>query len=332
MIKIIVDAMGGDNAPAAVVNGCIEALAKKDGFCILLVGDEEKVTKILKEREYNGKRIKIVHAPGVITNHDEPSKVVKQKKDSSMVVAFNLLKEKKGDVLISCGSTGALLACSILLLKRIKGINRPALGTLIPSKKGSVLLMDAGLNAECKPVNLLQFAIMGSCYIKHLTGNKYPKVGLLNIGAEKEKGNELVKEAYELIQSSEVTFIGNVEGNEIIAGNADVVVCDGFTGNVVLKAIEGVAGFFIGELKEIFLKSITTKLSALFVKDGIKKLKNKVDVDVMGGAPILGIDGLAIKSHGNSNAITIENVIIRAAVLAECDFLENMKREIDRKR
>ena len=332
MIKIIVDAMGGDNAPAAMVNGCIDAVSHKEDFSVILVGNEEKINKILKERQYTGKKIKVYNATEVVTNHDEPSKVVKHKKDSSMVVGFELLKAGHGEAFLSCGSTGALLACSILILKRIKGINRPALGTLIPTKTGNALLLDSGLNADCKPINLAQFGKMGSCYMKHLTGIKHPKVGLMNIGVEAEKGNELVKEAYELMKTTDITFLGNIEGNDVISGVADVIVCDGFTGNVLIKSIEGVAKFFIDELKEIFFKSLTTKLSALFVKDGIKKLKAKVDVDEMGGAPILGIDGLVIKSHGNSNAKAIENAVVKSYYLAQSKFVEDMKREFEKKK
>jgi len=332
MVKVIVDAMGGDNAPQAIVNGCVDALKRKEDFSIILVGNELKIKKILKERNCTDKRISICAADDVVTNHDEPSKVVKHKKNSSMVVAFELLKNGYGDAVLSCGSTGALLTCSVMLLKRIKGINRPALGTLIPTKTGNALLLDAGLNAECKPINFLQFGIMGSCYVKHLLNIRHPKVGLVNIGVEPEKGTDLIREAYEELKKADLTFIGNIEGTDIIGGVADVIVCDGFTGNVVLKVLEGTASFFIGELKNIFLKSISTKLSALFVKDGIKKLKSKVDVDVLGGAPILGIDGLVMKSHGNSNAKTIENSVIKACDMAKSNFVADLKRELEKRR
>ena len=334
MRKIIVDAMGGDNAPGAVVNGCVDAVKNEKDFIIHLVGNEKKINKILKECDYTGNRIKVHNADDVITNNDEPAKAVKHKKDSSMVVAFNLLKDIQGDALVSCGSTGALLACSVMILKRIKGINRPALGTVIPTKTGTngTLLLDVGLNAECKPINLVQFGILGKCYMKCLYDIKNPKVGLINIGVEPEKGNDLAKEAYDLLKTSGLMFMGNVEGNEITSGNADVLVCDGFTGNVVLKTIEGVAGFFIGELKEIFFKSLKSKISALLIKDGVKKLKSKVDTEEIGGAPILGVDGLVIKSHGNSTAKTVENVIIKSFNLAQNDFINNIKKELDQRR
>ena len=332
MVKIIVDAMGGDNAPQAIVEGCINAVEQEKDFNILLVGKESQINKILKDKKYTGTRIKVYNAEEVISNHDEPSKVVKQKKNSSMVVAFNLLKNGYGDLVISCGSTGAILTCSVMILKRLKGINRPALGTLIPTKIGNALLLDSGLNAECKPINYVQFAIMGTYYMRHLLGIKHPKVGLVNIGTEAEKGTETVKEAYELLRESEITFIGNVEGNDVIGGSADIVVCDGFTGNVMLKLLEGTASFFVGELKNIFFKNITTKLSALLVKEGIKSFKAKIDSDSLGGAPVLGIDGLVIKSHGNSNAKTIENVVIKGFNMAKSGFMNDLKKEFEKRR
>lgn len=330
MIKIIVDAMGGDNAPQAIVSGCVDAVNREDGFSILLTGDEGQIKTILQEKNYTGDRIEIHPTTEVVSNHDEPSKIVRKKKDSSMVVAFQLLKEGQGDAVLSCGSTGALLACSVMLLKRIKGIHRPALGMVLPTTTGGALLMDCGLNAECKPINYAQFGIMGSQYMKHLRGLRNPKVGLLNIGSEAEKGTDTVKEAYGLLQVSDITFVGNVEGNDVVNGVADVVVTDGFTGNVLLKTMEGVAGFFMGQLKDIFYKSFTTKLSALFVKDGIKELKSKVDVDALGGAPILGVDGLVIKSHGNSKARTIENAVIKCYEMAKSGLITELKNAFER--
>ena len=328
-MRIIVDAMGGDNAPLSTVNGCVDAVLEENGFDICLVGDEKKIKKILKDRDYTGNRISIVHTTEVVTNNDVPSKVFKQKKDSSMVVSFNLLKEGAGDALVSCGSTGALLACSIFILKRIKGVDRPVLGTMLPSKEKNVLLLDSGLNAECKPINYLQFGIMGSTYLKLLTNVRYPRVGLLNIGVEEEKGTDSLREAYSLLKESELNFIGNIEGNDIMESVADVAVCDGFVGNVVLKMLEGTAKFFMGELKNIFYKNIKTKLSALFVKDGIKTLKDRVDADKMGGAPILGIDGLVIKSHGNSTSKTIKCVVSKAVHMAKSGIIDSLKREFE---
>jgi glycerol-3-phosphate acyltransferase PlsX len=329
---IIVDAMGGDNAPGAIVNGSIDAVLQETGFDIVLCGDERKIKKIIKERNYDGKRIRIRHASEVVTNSDKPSKVVKNKKDSSMVVAFDMLKNKEGDMVISCGSTGALLTCGILILKRMKGIDRPAIATLIPSKKGNVLIIDAGLNAECKPINYLQFGILGSYFMNALFNMRYPKVGLVNIGSEEEKGTDDLREAYGMLKESELNFVGNVEGNDVMAGMADVVVCNGFVGNVMLKLLEGTASFFIGELKNIFYKSLTTKLSALFLKDGVKQFKDKLDPDINGGAPILGVDGLVLKSHGNSNAKTIKSVILKGYALGKTGFIDALRTEFDKKK
>lgn len=326
-MNIIVDAMGGDNAPEAVVNGCIDAVLEQSGFTITLVGNERKINKILKERNYKGGRIKIRHASEVVTNIDKPSKVIKQKKDSSMVVAFEMLRKNEGDLLLSCGSTGALLACSILILKRIKGVDRPAIGTLVPSKRGHVLIMDAGLNAECKPINYYQFGVLGSYYMQSLFKIRYPKVGLVNIGSEEGKGTDDLRAAYGMLKDSDLNFVGNIEGNDVMEGKADVAVCSGFVGNVMLKLLEGTASFFMGELKSIFLKNIKTKISAMFLKDGIKEFKNKLDPDINGGAPILGVDGLVIKSHGNSNAKTIKHAVLKGCHLAKTGIIEDLRRE-----
>ena len=333
MIKIIVDAMGGDCAPQSMVYGCIEAVKKQEGFQVLLTGDEPQIRAILNEQNYEGNRIEIYHTTELVTNDDEPSKIVKRKKDSSMVVAFRLLKEGKGDAVLSCGSTGALLACSIMVLNRIRGVLRPALGTLLPTASGSTLLLDCGLNAICKPTYYPQFAIMGSLYIKYLLGIEAPKVGLLNIGVETRKGPEYVQEAFQLLEQEEgLHFIGNMEGNEVIAGRADVVVTDGFSGNILLKGIEGTAAFFVKQLKDIFHKNPITNLSGLMVQGELQTLKQTVDVDVLGGAPILGVDGLVVKSHGNSKARTIEHAVLKCVALAKTNMVEELKKEFEKRR
>lgn len=333
MIKIIVDAMGGDNAPQSTVCGCVDAVTREEGFQILLTGDETQIKAILKEKNYTGDRIEIYPTTEIVSNEDEPSKIVKKKKDSSMVVAFRLLKEGKGDAVLSCGSTGALLACSIMVLNRIRGVHRPALGTLLPTVTGGALLLDCGLNATCKPSYYPQFALMGSLYMKHLMGIENPKVGLLNIGAETRKGTETVQEAFTLLsEQTNIHFIGNMEGNDVIGGKAEVIVTDGFSGNILLKGLEGTAAFFISQLKEIFYKNFATKLSALMVKDGIQELKQKVDVDVLGGAPILGVDGLVVKSHGNSKAKTIENAVLKCCALAKSEMVAELKREFEKRK
>lgn len=330
-MNIIVDAMGGDNAPGAIVDGCIDAINKASGFDITLVGDENSIKETLDARDFDKTRIKVRHASQVVTNSDKPSRVVKDKKDSSMVVAFTMLKNKEGDLVISCGNTGALLSCGVLILKRLKNISRPALGSLIPSKGGVSLIIDAGLNTNCKPINYYQFGQLGSYYMKALFNNDRPRVGIVNVGSEEEKGTDEIKEAYTMLKNSPLNFVGNVEGNDIMLGKADVVVCDGFLGNVMLKLLEGTGVFLFGEIKEVLMKSAMSKVAALILKDGLKSLKSKMDPDVHGGAPILGLDGLVLKSHGNSSAKTIQSVVIKGYDLCKAGFVEDIKKEFENK-
>jgi glycerol-3-phosphate acyltransferase PlsX len=324
---ILVDAMGGDNAPEAIVNGCLDAVSEADGFEILLIGDEGKIREILNKRSYDTSRIKIHHASEVITVEDTPTKAIKTKKDSSMVVGFKLLKEKKGDIFLSCGNSGALMTGALFILGRIKGVDRPAIGAIVPTKAGKGLIIDAGLNTVCKPVNYQQFGIMGSIYMKEMLGIENPKVGLLNIGAEVGKGNETLKQAYSLLSESNINFVGNVEGNDVALGKVDVVVCDGFTGNVLLKFYEGAGSYFYNLIKGIMLKNLKTKMAALMLKKDMKVLKKIMDADENGGAPILGVDGLVFKSHGSSNARTVKNVIIKASKFAETKALDKIRQE-----
>jgi phosphate acyltransferase len=310
ILLILVDAMGGDNAPEAIVNGCIDAVLEKEGFNILLIGDGTRIKKTLADRGCANPRLSIRHTSEVISSEDSPSKAIRSKKDSSMTVGFQLLKEGKGDILLSAGNSGALMAGALFILGRIKGIDRPSLASLIPTKKGKALLIDAGLNTVCKPINYQQFGIMGSIYMKELFGIAKPRVGLINVGSEEGKGNDVIKQAYSLLSSSDINFVGNIEGKDIPMGEADVVVCDGFVGNVVLKFLEGVGSWFIGILRGMFTSSLLAKLSALILKKHLKAFKQQVDADEQGGAPILGVNGLVIKSHGSSTAKTIKYVII----------------------
>ncbi|MCX8131928.1 MAG: phosphate acyltransferase PlsX [Clostridia bacterium] len=322
---ILVDAMGGDNAPDAIVNGCIDAVLEKDGFDILLIGDSERINKVLKERDFSNPRLTVRHTTEVITGDDTPTKAIKNKKDSSMVVGFNLLKEKKGDVFLSAGNSGALMTGALFILGRIKGIDRPALPALIPAKGGDSLIIDAGLNTVCKPVNYLQFGVMGSIYMKELFNIEKPRVGLMNVGTEVGKGSDDIKQAYTLLSESNLNFIGNIEGKDINRRNADVAVCDGFVGNVALKANEGMGEYFLENLVGIFKTNFITKLAYLAIKKPFKEFYKRIDPDVNGGAPVLGVNGLVIKSHGSSKAKTIKNVIInRAYVLAKSSVLEQI--------
>lgn len=326
-MKILVDAMGGDSAPDSVVKGCIDAVNEIDGFEILLLGDKNKIIEILDKHDFNKNRIKIHETSEVITVDDIPTKAIKSKKDSSMVVGFRMLKEKKGDIFVSCGNSGALMTGALLILGRIKGVDRPSLAAMIPTKTGNGLIIDAGLNTICKPINYYQFGIMGTIYSKAMLGLKEPRVGLVNIGAEEGKGNEVLKQAHTLLSKSNLNFVGNIEGHDVMAGKVDVIVCDGFTGNVLLKFLEGAASFFMGSLKNIFNSNVKTKLSGLMIKDKLKKYKRKLDPEEHGGAPILGINGLVLKSHGNSNEKTVKNVVIKASRFAGKNVIESIKNQ-----
>lgn len=314
MINIIVDAMGGDNAPDAIIDGCIEALNMKDGFNITLVGKSEVIQNVLNKRDFNKERVNIVNATEIITGDDTPTKAIKSKKDSSMVVGLKLLKEKRGDAFVSAGNTGALMTGALLLVGRIKGIDRPSLPALVPTKKNMVLINDAGMNTVCKPINYLQFGIMGSIYMKLLYKIDNPKIGLLNVGSENAKGNDTLKQAFEELSSSSTNFVGNIEGNDITSGDVDVVVCDGYVGNVSLKLYEGAGSLFMKEIKKIFTANPFTKICYLLLKPQFKGLKHKLDADELAGAPVLGVNGLVIKSHGSSKAKTIRCAILKRAI------------------
>ena len=314
MINIIVDAMGGDNAPEAIIDGCIEALNMKDGFKITLVGKSEVIQKNLNKNDYNKDRIEIVNTTEVIDGKDTPTKAIKEKKDSSMVVGLKLLKEKKGDAFISAGNTGALMTGALLLVGRIKGIDRPALPALVPSDKDMVLIIDAGMNTVCRPINYLQFALMGTIYMKLIYKLKKPKIGLLNVGSEDAKGNDTLKQAFRVLSTSPINFVGNIEGNDVPDGNVDVAVCDGYVGNVSLKMYEGVGTLLLKELKKVFTKNIVTKVCYLMLKPAFKVFKSKFDPDELSGAPVLGVNELVIKSHGSSKAKTIRTTILKRAI------------------
>ncbi|HPZ51627.1 MAG TPA: phosphate acyltransferase PlsX [Clostridia bacterium] len=280
------------------------------------------------DKDYDKERLTIKHASEVITNNEVPTKAIKKKTDSSMVVGFNMLKNREGDVFVSAGSSGALLAGSVFILRRIRGISRPALGSIIPTKRGRIILLDSGLNSVIRPQNYLQFAYLGAAYMKSMFGVEDPRVGLVNVGTEEEKGTEAVKEANTLLRQSTLNYIGFIEGKDVFEGIADVVVTDGFTGNVMLKLIEGTATYFFREVKGVLLRNWKSRIGAAFLKKGFEDFKKSMDPDVNGGAPILGVDGLVIKSHGSSNARTIKHVILKAVTLAESDFISDIKKEI----
>lgn len=322
-MKIAIDAMGGDNAPKAVVEGCIDA-ANEYEIEIYLVGIKDEIEKHLDGVTTKKGKIHILHAEEIITNEDAPVQGIKQKKDSSMVVGLKMVKDGQCHAFLSAGNTGAFLAGSLLKVGRIKGIDRPALAPLLPTVKGGCMLIDAGANMDCKPKNLLQFAIMGSIYMEKVEGISSPRVGLLNVGAEETKGNELTKQSFELLKKSNLNFIGNIEARDIYSGICDVCVCDGFAGNVVLKNTEGLASAIMTLLKEELMKTTISKFGALLLKNSFRSFKKRFDYKEYGGAPFLGINGIMIKAHGSSDGRAIKNAIRQAKLLYDNNCIERI--------
>lgn len=326
-MKIIVDAMGGDNAPAAQVKGAARA-AKELDVDIVLVGKTDAINEELRKYAYPEERITIVEAPEVISNHEEPAKAVRSKKGASVVVAANMLKKGEGDAMLSCGNTGALLASGLLIVGRIKGILRPSLATTLPTAKGPKLLIDAGANTNCKPENLVQFGLMGSVYMKNIFGISSPKVGIISNGEEEEKGDELTKKTIPLMKEAPFNFIGNIEGRDVMEGTAEVMVCDGFVGNVVLKTIEGMGHVIGGMIKEMFKKNIKSKIGALLVIDGLNDFRTKMDYREYGGAPLLGCKKPVIKGHGSSDAKAVFNAIRQAKMFVSTDVINGITEKL----
>ena len=336
-MKIIVDAMGGDNAPQCNVRGALAAI-RELGVEVILVGRGEDLLRCLKEEGVDNlpAGLEIAHAGQVVEMCDDPATAFKEKKDSSLTVGLDLLKEGKGDAFVSAGSTGALLSAATLMIKRVKGIRRAALAPVVPTAKGGSILIDAGATAECTPEYLLQFAFMGSYYAERILGRPEPRVALLNIGAEPSKGTDLQKKTYALLQKAgeegRIHFAGNVEAREAVYGEADVIVADGYSGNIFLKTMEGVGGFLAGELKAMFKKSMVTKLGALCVKDGLMSFKKLMDSGEVGGTALLGISQPVIKAHGSSNDYAIKNAIRQAAAFASSGIIEDIVENIDHMR
>lgn len=326
-MKIVVDAMGGDNAPKAVIEGCVDAV-NEYGIEIVLVGDRKAISDELSGYTYDSSKIEIVHTSEVISNNEPPVMAIRKKKDSSIVVGLKLVKDGKGDAFISAGSTGALLTGATLIVGRIKGIDRPAIGPVLPGENGTFMIIDCGANAECKPKNLVQFGIMGTAYYKQVLKVDNPKVGLVNIGAEEEKGNELTKAAYQLLKGSSLNFVGNVEPRDIPLGNVEILVCDGFVGNTVLKMYEGTASMLFHTLKRELMSSTKSKIGALMLKGSMKNIKAKFDYTEYGGAAFLGVDGGIIKAHGSSNAKAFKNAVKQAKLFVENGVLPEIKANI----
>lgn len=323
---ISVDVMGGDNAPTEIIKGCVEAV--NEDIKIILVGDETQIKDELSQYDYSPSNILIHHASEVITMEDSPVAAIRKKKDSSMVVGLNLLKDKMADAFISAGSTGALLAGGTFLVGRAKGVERPALAPLIPNKSGFSLLIDCGANMDAKPTYLAQFAQMGSIYMKNVMGIPSPKVGLVNVGTENEKGNQLSKETFSLLKALDINFIGNIEGRDIPNGVADVVVCDAFTGNVILKYTEGLGLSLFEIIKEELMKDTSSKIGALLSKSAYKRVKKRFDYTEYGGAPMLGLQALVVKAHGSSNAKAITSAIGQAVKFNKQKIVEKIEQKI----
>lgn len=331
MEKVVValDAMGGDYAPEQTVQGAVNAVNSSDEIKVILVGKEELIQQELEKYEYENSSIEVVNATEVIDMGDVPTVAIKDKKDSSLVVAMKLVREGKADAVVSAGSTGAILVGGQLVVGRLKGIKRPPLAPFVPTTKGFSLLIDCGANVDARPEHLVQFAQMGSIYYENVMGKKNPTVGLLNIGTEEEKGNQLVKDTKPLLKECKnINYIGSIESREIVRGAADVIVCEAFVGNVVLKFFEGLALTMFDCLKQGLLSSIRTKLGTILIKPALKGLKNQFDTSSQGGAPLLGLKGLVVKAHGNSTSKEIEIAIKQCISFKKQKINEKIKESI----
>ena len=329
MIKIAVDAMGGDYAPSEMVKGAVEALKKKEQVSVILVGQEDKVKKELDNYSYPEDRLSIVHASEVIETEEPPVNAIRKKKDSSIVVGMNLVKRQEADAFVSAGSSGAILVGGQAIVGRIKGVERPPLAPLIPTERGVSLLIDCGANVDARPSHLVQFARMGSIYMEHVIGIKHPRVAIINIGAEEEKGNALVKETFPLLKAcNDINFIGSIEAREIPHGGADVIVSEAFVGNVILKLYEGVGATMLSMVKKGMMSSLRSKIGALLVKPALKETMKAFDASQYGGAPLLGLKGLVVKTHGNSRANEVCNSIIQCVTFKEQQINEKIKESL----
>ena len=333
-MRIAVDAMGGDYAPGEIIKGALLALEKYSDLHIIFVGQEQEINKYLHNsgKEYIASRISIVHANEIITMDDHPATAYRKKKDASITVATRLVKEKKADAVVSAGSTGGQMVAALFGLGRLEGIDRPAIGTVLPTLLGPKIMLDAGANADCKVENIIQFAKMGDVYAKKILGIVNPRIALINIGEEPTKGNELTIKSYEqLLTQTRINFTGNIEGRDILAGKADVMVCDGFVGNIVLKVIEGTAGALTTLLKEALTKNTRSKMGALLLKPALRGFKKRFDYSEHGGAPLLGVKGVSIICHGSSKAEAVKNAIRAAVECVNSDFVKELQDSLEPK-
>lgn len=328
-IKIAVDAMGGDNAPFEIVKGAVDAANARNDIQILLIGRQNAVEQELQKYSYPAERITVVNAEEVIETAEPPVMAIRKKKQSSIVIGMNMVKQKEADAFVSAGSSGAILVGGQVIVGRIKGIERPPLAPLIPTEKGVSLLIDCGANVDARSSHLVQFARMGSIYMEHVVGIPNPKVAIVNIGAEEEKGNALVKETFPLLKEcKDINFTGSIEAREIPHGEADVIVCEAFTGNVILKLYEGLSSTLLGVVKKGLMSTLRSKIGALLIKPALKETLKSFDATAYGGAPLLGLKGLVVKTHGSSKAIEIKNAIFQCVTFKEQEINEKIKQNI----
>jgi glycerol-3-phosphate acyltransferase PlsX len=328
-MKVVLDAMGGDHAPSVNIEGAVETVNEYEDINIILVGNESSIKEALRNKRYNANRISIEHASQVVEMHEAPLVAIRKKRDSSIRIGIGIVKSGKADAFVSAGHSGVVMATSILLLGTSRGVDRPAIATLMPTLKDTFIMLDVGANLDCKPENLLQFALMGNTYCRLILGRENPTVALLSIGEEDTKGNDLTKEAFKLIKNTSLNFTGNIEGKDIFSGKADVVVCDGFTGNIALKISEGLAETLLKMLKREITNVATGRLGYLMMKPAIKNFKKRTDYDEYGGAPLLGINGASIISHGRSSSKAIKNAIVVAADYAKKRVYEEISLAIE---
>ena len=328
-MRIVLDGMGGDHAPAEIVKGAVSAAAEISDE-IFIVGDPEAIEEQLKKCKYKGDQITIVPAHDVITMHDSPVKAIRHKPDSSLVVGLNMLKDGKGDLFVSAGNTGALIVGSRLILGRIRGIDRPALASVYPDMTGGdpCLLVDAGASSESKARNMLEYGLMGSIYVEKVWGRNNPRVGLVNLGAEESKGTSVTKDAYQMLAGSNLNFIGNIEGRDVPKGVCDVIVCDGFTGNVILKLTEGVSMSIFKLIKDTLKSNVKAMVGGALIKSKLSGLKDEFDYEEYGGAPVLGVSGPVIKMHGSSTERAVRSAILRGIPYAEENVVDIIKQEM----
>ena len=328
-VRVVVDAMGGDNAPGEIVKGAVQAVQAEKDIKVFLVGRQDAVNAELAKYTYDKEKIEVVHAEEVIEMAEPPVNAIRKKKQSSLVIGMNMIKHQEADAIVTAGSTGATLVGGQVLVGRIKGIERPPLAPLVPTEKGVSLLIDCGANVDARPSHLVQFAQIGSICMENIVGIKNPRVAILNIGAEEEKGNQLEKETFPLLKECPgINFIGSIEAREIPHGGADVIVCEAFAGNIVLKLYEGVAATLLSKVKEGLMSSLRSKIGALLIKPALKQTLKSFDASQYGGAPLLGLNGLVVKTHGSAKAIDVKNSILQCVTFKQQDINGKIKEHI----